>query len=406
MIDYNGWWSRAIAGMKHLLLGVLFLLSFVWPKDDALWAFGANDGKAFVDNSKYLYLHAVEERENVTPVWIAKDRAVVETLQSRGYKAYYAFSLQGIRVTLRAGVVFVSHGTRDVNMWCSGGATVVGLWHGVMLKQVSWDAGRDVDHPVMGLIERGKYTLFKRFDWLTVTSEAMVEPFASGRGMDPSRVVATGYPRNDLLDGGFPEGIETETKSETGAEIYETAEKLHEESDVLLYAPTFHEETGQHIRDHLDLSKLDALLADIDAYLIVKPHPRDRLDTDRGEFSRIMSMSSALDVYPLLPATDVLITDYSSLYFDYLLLDRPVVFYPFDREQYRATRGFNLDYDEVTPGPIATEFEELLTSIEAVLEDDDFAAERKAVRDEFLQPPSTNRCAAVCDQFDPAVPAE
>lgn len=396
------WLSRVVAGVKYALLGGLYVLSFVWPKDEALWVFGAKEGEAFVDNSKYLFLHVAEERTNIRAVWLSRNENVVETLQSQGYEAYHADSLAGISVSLRASIMFVSHSRRDVNMWCSGGATVVGLWHGIMLKQVKWDAGRQLDRPIMGLIERGKYTLFKQFDWLTVTSEAMVEPFASGRKMDPSRVIVTGYPRNDLLDGRFPDG-RIETRSEAETDIYETAETLHEESDVLLYAPTFHEETNQHVQDHLDLPKLDALLAEIDAYLIVKLHPRDQLDLRREEFSRIVSMSSALDVYPLLPSTDALITDYSSLYFDYLLLDRPVIFYPFDREQYRAARGFNLDYDEVTPGPVATEFDELLTSIEAVLEDDEFTTERNAVRDEFLQPPSTNRCKAVCDRFDPTM---
>ncbi len=396
-MDFNGVVSRVSAGLSYLWLGLLYVLSFVWPKDETLWVFGAKEGSAFVDNSKYLYLHTAEERPNVRAVWLSRNETVVETLQSRGYEAYHADSFRGTYASLRASVAFVSHGTQDVNVWCAGGTTIVGLWHGIMLKQVEWDAHRQIDHPIVGPIERGKYALFKQFDWLTVTSEAMVEPFASGRNMDPSQVVVTGYPRNDLLDGTFPDG-----RTETEADIYETAAKRHEESDVFLYAPTFHEETGQHVGEHLDLSKLDAKLTEIDAYLIVKPHPRDQIDVDRAECSRIISMPSALDVYPLLPSIDALITDYSSLYFDYLLLDRPVVFYPFDRERYRETRGFNLDYDEATPGPVATEFDELLVSIESVLETDEFAAERDAVREEFLQPPGTNRCEAVCDRFDPA----
>lgn len=395
----NGVVSRVVAGLKYILLGCLFAVSFVWPKDEALWVFGAKEGEAFVDNSKYLYLHAVEERTNVRAVWLSRNETVVETLQSQGYEAYHTHSIRGIYANLRASVAFVSHSTRDVNMWCSGGTTVVGLWHGIMLKQVEWDAHRQLDNPMLGLIERGKYRLFKQFDWLTVTSEAMVEPFASGRGMDPSRVVVTGYPRNDRLTGVFPDGT-ISSDVETGTDIYETTTKRHEESNVLLYAPTFHEETGQHVSEQLDLSALDALLAEIDAYLILKPHPRDQIDVDE-ELSRITSMSPTLDVYPLLPSVDVLITDYSSLYFDYLLLDRPVVFYPYDREQYSSTRGFNLDYDDVTPGPVVREFDELLSSIETVLETDEFAAEREAVRKEFLQPPTTNRCEAVCDRFDP-----
>ncbi|RRJ28341.1 CDP-glycerol glycerophosphotransferase family protein [Halocatena pleomorpha] len=395
-MDSTGVVSRVSAGLTYLWFGLLYVLSFVWPKDETLWVFGAKEGSAFVDNSKYLYLHTVEERPNVRAVWLSRNESVVETLQSQGHEAYHADSFRGTYASLRASVAYVSHGTRDVNVWCAGGTTIVGLWHGIMLKQVEWDAHRQIDHPIVGPIERGKYALFKQFDRLTVTSEAMVEPFASGRNMDPSRVVVTGYPRNDLLDGTFPD-----ERIEAKADIYEMAAERHKESNVFLYAPTFHEETGEHVGEHLDLSELDAKLTEIDAYLIVKPHPRDQIDVDRAEYSRIISMPSPLDVYPLLPSVDALITDYSSLYFDYLLLDRPVIFYPFDRKRYGETRGFNLNYDAVTPGPVATEFEELLASIESVVETDEFANERDAVREEFLQPLGTNRCEAVCDQFDP-----
>lgn len=396
-MGFRRWLARMFVGVQYVLLSGLYVLSLIWPREETLWVFGAKGGDTFVDNTKYLYLYTVEEREHIRAVWLSRNMNVIEELQSHGCEAYHADSLYGKFLNLRAGSVFVSHGTRDVNMWCSGGGTVIGLWHGVMLKQIKWDFARTAEHPLSRLIERGKYTLFKNFDWIAVTSEAMIAPFSSGRRMDPSRVIATGYPRNDLLDGGFPEqGYQTE------GDIYETAKKLHKESSVLLYAPTYHEETNQQIRDHLDLAELDSHLADLDAHLIIKLHPREQLGTDLGEFSRLSSMSSALDVYPLLPYTDVLITDYSSLYFDYLLLDRPVLFYPFDQEQYRSARGFHLDYEAVTPGPIATDFDGLLTNITTVLEADTFADERRAVRDEFLQQPTESRCKTICDLFDPA----
>lgn len=398
MVIHVGRIVRALANVRYAVLPVLYVLSFVCPKDDTLWVFGAYGGRSFVDNSKYLYRYTVEERPNIRAVWLSRNQRVIEELQSQGYEAYHTHSLTGILLNLRARYVFVSHGTRDVNMWCSGGATVVSLWHGVMLKQVKWDAQRNVETRLWRTIEWLKYTLFKKYDWFMVTSDAMIEPFASGHRMDRSRVLVTGYPRNDLLDGFCERDSETDS-----AEIYETAKQWHEDHTVLLYAPTYHDETNQRIQDHLDLSELDAFLTAADAYLIFKLHPREQLDTDLDTFERIRSMSPRLDLYPLLPYTDALITDYSSLYFDYLLLDRPVIFYPFDKEQYRSTRGFNLDYDAVTPGPVATEFDELLAAIESVIETDQFSTERSEIRNEFLQQPAHSRCKTICDRFDPTV---
>jgi len=387
--------ARLFALVKYALLGGLFVLSYFWPRDESLWVFGAKGGSAFVDNSKYLYLYTNAEREHIRAVWLSKNESVVEELQAAGYEAYHTDSLRGTLLNLRAGFVFVSDGIADTNRWCFGGATVVNLWHGVGLKRVRWNSNTATGPRLGRLLDWPIYAIFKRCDWFVVTSEAMVSPFASGRRQPTDRVISTGYPRNDFLEGLVPgHSLSTEI------EVSETYRQLSEEGTVFLYVPTYHTETGERIADHLDLPKLDALLAELDVHLVVKLHPHDRFDVDSAELSRISTLPSAIDIYPLLKHTDVLITDYSSIYFDYLLLDKPVVFYPFDLANYREARGFFLDYEEVTPGPMATDFDELLESIEQVANVDTFAAERRAVRDEYLQQPAESRCKTICDRFD------
>ena len=96
----------------------------------------------------------------------------------------------------------------------------------------------------------------------------------------------------------------------------------------------------------------------------------------------ILQVSPVSDIYPLLSHFDVLLTDYSSIFFDYLLLDRPIVFYPYDMDSYRSGRELLFDYDAMTPGPRAVDFDGLLAVIEATLtQPDTFAAERKRVTD-------------------------
>ena len=72
----------------------------------------------------------------------------------------------------------------------------------------------------------------------------------------------------------------------------------------------------------------------------------------------------------------------------------------FDLEQYRTARGFHLDYERVTPGPVATDFDELIASIERVVEGETFTTERRAVRDKYLHQPIGTRCELICDRFD------
>ncbi|HET7325011.1 MAG TPA: CDP-glycerol glycerophosphotransferase family protein [Halococcus sp.] len=387
--------SLSLTGIQYLLGCVLFVVSLVWPREDTLWVFGAQRGEGFGDNSKYLFLYTVAERPHIRAVWLSRNQQVIEELQARGYEAYHADSARGILTNLRAGVAFVSHGIGDVNKWCCGGATTVSLWHGVGLKTVGWDYGLKTHRPLLWLRRELVWRLFTHPDWVVVTSDAMVAPFSSAFRMDHDRILVTGYPRNDALTGTVESNFET-------ADIYDMCRRLYENSTVFIYTPTYREETDQYVRDHLDLAALDQRLADLDAYLILKLHPWEEMDI-ATEFSRIIVMAPQLDVYPLLKHTDVLITDYSSIYFDYLLLDRPVVFYPFDLEEYRAARGFYLDYEAVTPGPMATDFDGLMECIEQVLGNDTFADERRTVREQFLQQPENTRCGRICDRFDPTV---
>ena len=389
-------YSIVRTAVKFISFGILFVVSLFWPRDEQLWVLGARGGEAFLDNSKHLYLHVLESCPNIRPVWLAKDPELVTELNSRGYEAYHAHSHYGTYLNLCAGLVFVSHGVADVNRWCCGGATVVCLWHGVALKHLGWDHSYGTGGLSSRFIQHYKHLITDRYDYFTVTSEAMIEPFASALRMDPERIVLTGYPRNDaLLERGSVPGL---TADES---VHETLAALPPDSNVLLYLPTYHAATDQYVLDHLDLPALDALLADSDAYLLIKLHPSERLDTNLREYERLIPLPGAADAYSILPKTDILITDYSSVYFDYLLLDRPIVFYPFDLEDYRSKRGFYLDYEAVTPGPIASDFGELLSCIESVLETDEYATERRAVRERFLRPPDENRSVNVCRRFAP-----
>ncbi|MEM4782150.1 MAG: CDP-glycerol glycerophosphotransferase family protein, partial [Halalkalicoccus sp.] len=115
--------------------------------------------------------------------------------------------------------------------------------------------------------------------------------------------------------------------------------------------------------------------------MVVKFHPFSDPGFDPEQFERIHLLPAGSDVYPLLRETDALVTDYSSVYFDFLLLDRPVAFYAYDRERYEKRPGFYVEYDEVTPGPVAETFDELLGALDLVLDSPEaHAAERERVR--------------------------
>jgi len=403
-MDLTGLRDRAASLAGHLSFlaqWALYLavkaLSPLWERDDRLWAFGARGGDAFADNSKYLFLHVAAEHPDIRAVWLSKDRPVVAELQRAGYEAYHCRSLRGLLVTLRAGVVFLTQGHRDLTMPCCGGALTVLLWHGIPLKRISWDAGF-ADEPAP--VRAAHAAMIREFDLLTVPGEGAIEAFASGLGVDREKMVATGYPRNDALFGPI-RGEELGTDAAALARV----RALAADHSVVCYLPTYREYDSGAVGANVDFAALEDFLAERDAYLAVKPHPKESLDLPAG-LSRVVALPESTDVYPLLRAVDALITDYSSVYFDFLLRDRPVAFYPFDLDRYRAERGFYFDYEAVTPGPVARAFPALLDALDRTLDAaasgvdaDPDAARRRALRETLFErpDPDQHRSAAVCE---------
>jgi len=396
-MDLTGLRDRTLAlagALPFLVQWALYLavkaLSPLWERDDRLWAFGARGGEAFADNSKYLYLHVAAENPEIRPIWLSKNGEVVAELQRAGYEAYHCHSLRGLLVNLRAGVVFLTQGHRDLTMPCCAGALTVLLWHGLPLKRISWDAGF-ADEPAP--VRAAHAAMIREFDLLTVPGEGATEPFESGLGIDREKMVATGYPRNDALFGPI-------RGEELGADAAALARvrALAADHPVLCYLPTYREWDPDAVGANVDFAALDDFLAERDAYLVVKPHPKERLDIPEG-LSRVVALPEATDVYPLLRAVDALVTDYSSVYFDFLLRDRPVAFYPFDLDRYRADRGFYFGYEAVAPGPVAREFPELLDALDRTLDavaadagSDPDAPRRRALREELFDRPGPDQC--------------
>ena len=96
----------------------------------------------------------------------------------------------------------------------------------------------------------------------------------------------------------------------------------------------------------------------------------------------------------------MLVTDYSSVYFDFLLLDRPILFAPFDLDEYRTRRNFYYEYDDVTPGPKARTWTEVMNQLDLVLEGvDAHKDDRKRVRDKFNKHQDAGSSARVAEKI-------
>jgi CDP-glycerol glycerophosphotransferase (TagB/SpsB family) len=358
-------------------------------REDDLWVFGGSGGNAFAGNGKYLFLHVAAERPDVRAVWVTRDDELVSTLRDGGYEAYPADSLRGRLCQLRAGAVFLTHNFGDVDRWTVGGAYTVVLWHGVPLKRIGRDAELADLPPPAAVASR---SLFRRYDLVLGTSEATLGPLVSGFRLPYDRFAPAGYPRTDVLLDDVPD-------ADLGLDADGLARLEALDGDVVLYVPTFRSDPAHRAMARLDadaLARLQTLCARRDAHLVLKPHPQEAVTSELDPYPRIHRIPGRCDVYPLLSRADVLVTDYSSVYLEFLLLDRPVVFYPYDLDRYRERRGLYYEYDAVTPGPRADDLDALRTALDRTLGGvDGHEASRERVRERFFDARDGDRSAAV-----------
>lgn len=375
--------------LRTLLSLLAHRLAFLFPRRDDLWVFGARGGSRFEGNSKYLFLHVANSDRDVRAVWVTEDEALAAELREAGYRVRLAGSYRSVWTLLRAGTVFVTGALTDLPTWPTGGAEIVQLWHGVPLKRISVDSESYDASPLPQRL--AKRYVYRQFDWVTVTARGLAEYFATAFHLPVSRMAVTGYPRTDVLFREVPDA----TLGFDERVLNEVAELDSER--VVAYFPTYRNDPERVPARELDFAALEEFLAANDARLLLKFHPADRPDVDLAAFDRIRLLPPETDPYPLLEHVDVLLTDYSSIYFEYLLLDRPVAFYAYDIDAFRKETGLFLDYDDYAPGPVATDFDELTDALERAFEEPNaFAEDRRRVRDEMFDHRDGRSAERVC----------
>ena len=201
----------------------------------------------------------------------------------------------------------------------------------------------------------------KNYTFATVSSTADVPVYAEAFGIPESRVIPTGVPRVDR----FFDPAHRAVALEAALDAFPAARGRF----TILFAPTFRgngARTATYDLDRIDYAALHALCVEKDAVCIIRMHPfvRDPLRIPDDLTDRLIDGSAAtIDVNDLLFAIDLLVTDYSSIVYEYSILGRPVLFFAYDLEEYVASRDFYEPYESFVPGRIVRTFDELLDAI-------------------------------------------
>ncbi|MDH5244610.1 MAG: CDP-glycerol glycerophosphotransferase family protein [Chloroflexota bacterium] len=202
--------------------------------------------------------------------------------------------------------------------------------------------------------------IHKNYSYAIVSSDHDVPFYAEAFGIPESRVVPTGIPRMDRF-------FDSEARAR-GREAALAAFPMSRGRTAILFAPTFRggTRTASYDTGRIDYEALHALATEKDAVVIFKMHPfvREPLRIPDALRDRLVdATASPVDVNDLLFVVDLLITDYSSIVFEFSTLGRPMLFFAYDLEEYVADRDFYVPFEEFVPGRIVRTFDALLDAI-------------------------------------------
>lgn len=361
----------------QLLLLPVYWLSFLVPRNKKIWLFGSTFGRRFADNPRYMYLYVSQHKEelSIRPIWISHNEDIVMMLNAEGYEAYMYHSLKGIWYALRGKVYLFDNYSKDINFWQSGGAMKVNLWHGIPLKKIQHDNVFDKFRHPKNIWEKIRnfprnISDEKPNHYVLTTSENLREIFSSAFKTD--NVLVAGYPRNELLISDAIKNVYSHEEKEDRKKILSF---LNDKADgknkrMILYMPTFRKSETLFF-DDFDKDDFQEFLEENNVLFCIKLHPKSKLNEEfkNIQSENIMMINKDADPYVFLKLADVLITDYSSIYFDYLLLDRPIIFFAYDLKEYlNDSREMYFDYDEFTPGEKVWDYQGLKNCIVKIIE--------------------------------------
>ncbi|WP_181902153.1 CDP-glycerol glycerophosphotransferase family protein [Thalassotalea euphylliae] len=349
---------------------IAFITLFI-PVKRGLFLYGSWFGNKYGDNSRYFFEHVSREHPEIESIWITKNQGVLEQINNQtGLKAVEQGSFKSLWLHLRAQAVFCNT-SQESDLWglvLNRSTVVFNLWHGTPIKKIGLDAldsniskeklGVSSRTTLKALLPKSIFLRMKRFankeTYFLASSEAVSTILQSAMGIDKEHVIIGGYPKLDHL-------IKAPTSLSSGK---------------ILYAPTYRGEYNSE-NDLLsefgfDPVKVNSWLSEHDKTLTIRLHPANALPQEKlvelKNFPKII-VGDNRDLYESLKDYELVVTDFSSLYYDCLAINVPVLLAPFGLESYEKNdRPLYFSPSELYPYPLANDWPQLITELAELLE--------------------------------------
>ncbi|MDR7083952.1 CDP-glycerol glycerophosphotransferase [Arthrobacter ginsengisoli] len=341
------------------------------PVETGTVLFEAFNGKTIGDSGLGLFNEMMRRGDHRLKYWTVRDlsQAVPE-----GARAVVMFSREWYRLLHTAEFV-VNNNNFPYYYRKNPGQKYIQTWHGTPLKRIGNDvASSQLSLPYIKLMKKEAQS----WDYLLAQNPFAEEVLPRAFGFD-GMTLGLGYPRNDALVGESAKLRRTEVRKALG---------LREDQKAILYAPTWRDnvrtsDNQYDLVNYLDVEKAGEILGDGHAFMLRGHHNVSGQRYTTG-LNKTIDVTAYPDVNDLYLAADILVTDYSSVMFDFCVTGKAIYFLTPDLEEYRdKVRGFYFDFEGSAPGPLARTTEELAESISKKTAEVHFAGRYKAFRDRF-----------------------
>jgi CDP-glycerol glycerophosphotransferase len=369
-----------------LLLGWGFAvgLSYIIPKKKNLIVFIENPHSGFRDNLKYLFIYIYGLKESGLEIYfLTESKKVFNELKNERLPVILYPRIISIFKLLRADMVVVDTRLWVKNLKChfSFKSRKIQLWHGVGFKKMPMDDDMLNADSFTRKILNTICCIRLKYDLFVSTSEFYSKNVFS-KAFRFKEISEGGYPRNDCFF------IKPNNLVLLGVDK-ECLEIMKRDKDagfkIVFYAPTFRNSSRDLSRDiPINISRLSKFVKEFKILFVFKFHRLNGCDHKFNYLAEnIIDCDSTSDPYPLFPLIDLIITDYSSIYMDTLLLDKPVIFFPYDYQKYISEcEEIYPDFNWITPGPKCYTYEDLEKEIKKHLVEG--IDEYKEIRKEIL----------------------
>ena len=329
-------------------------------------------GDYYSDSPKYIYEYLYENyNDEYDFVWVLNDKKVKIPGNP---KRVTRFSLEYFKEVARS-KYWVINGRQFAPLAKRDEQVIVSTWHGTPLKKLGLDIGNV--YTMNPFIKHSYVNISKQWDYLISPNRYTTDILKSCFGYQ-KEIFESGYPRNDILYNADEEKV-NQIKSSLN---------IPNDKKIILYAPTWRDDefidAGMiKFQLKLELDKLKDAFND-EYIILIRTHYfiADKLDLTGAEDFAI-DVSKYNDIAELYLISDILITDYSSVFFDFANLKRPILYYTYDLEKYEnVLRGFYIDIHEDVPGPLLKTTDEVIDAIRNI---DQLKEEYKEKYDQFYE---------------------